>query len=268
MTWLSRPSRWRWALGVASLVQFSTPTAPASTSPGSTEPARDPRGSPVGWQGGYLRRQRGGRGVLRDPKARVGAQPALRRAQRGTACDRCLHPLLQHRAPALADRLRAARRLRASLRSARHGSRVIQTVKQMGERPIYSRHVVGWMLARAEHASLTAALLDETVTKHGVVACQLTIHSDRGSPMIATPVAHPLADLGVIRSHSRSHTSNDNPYSESRFKTMKYRPDYPRHGASVATRTPEPGASPLPSVPPPSVPPRAPALGDRLPHPS
>ncbi len=56
---------------------------------------------------------------------------------------------------------------------------------------------------------------------------QLTIHADRGSPMIAKPVVHLLADLGVIKSHSRPHASNDNPFSESQFRTLKYRPDFP-----------------------------------------
>jgi putative transposase len=92
---------------------------------------------------------------------------------------------------------------------------------------IYSRYVVGWMLARAERAELAKRLINESIAKHGVPKDQLTLHSDRGSPMIAKPVAHLLADLGVTKSHSRPHVSNDNPYSESQFKTMKYRPDFP-----------------------------------------
>jgi len=93
---------------------------------------------------------------------------------------------------------------------------------------IYSRYVPGWMLARAERASLAEALLEETIEKQGIARGQLTIHSDRGSPMIAKPVAHLLADLGVTKSHSRPHTSNDNPYIESHFRTLKYRPDFPK----------------------------------------
>lgn len=93
---------------------------------------------------------------------------------------------------------------------------------------IYSRYVPGWMLARAERASLAEALMAETIEKQGIRAGELTIHSDRGSPMIAQPVAHLLADLGVTKSHSRPHVSNDNPYSESHFRTLKYRPDFPR----------------------------------------
>lgn len=93
---------------------------------------------------------------------------------------------------------------------------------------IYSRYVPGWMLARAERASLAEALLAETIEKQGIGPGELTIHSDRGSPMIAKPVAHLLADLGVVKSHSRPHISNDNPYIESHFRTLKYRPDFPK----------------------------------------
>ena len=93
---------------------------------------------------------------------------------------------------------------------------------------IYSRYVPGWMLPRAERASLAEALLEETILKQGIERDQLTIHADRGSPMIAKPVAHLLADLGVTKSHSRPHTSNDNPYIESHFRTLKYRPDFPK----------------------------------------
>jgi putative transposase len=92
---------------------------------------------------------------------------------------------------------------------------------------IYSRYAVGWMLARAERAELSKKLISETITKQGVTKDQLTIHSDRGSPMIAKGVAHLLADLGVTKSLSRPHVSNDNPFSESQFRTFKYRPDFP-----------------------------------------
>jgi putative transposase len=92
---------------------------------------------------------------------------------------------------------------------------------------IYSRYAVGWMLARAERAQLSKALITESIAKHGITKDRLTLHSDRGSPMIAKPVAHLLADLGVTKSHSRPHVSNDNPYSESQFRTFKYRPDFP-----------------------------------------
>jgi putative transposase len=92
---------------------------------------------------------------------------------------------------------------------------------------IYSRYAVGWMLARAERAELSRRLINDTIAKQGVDKDQLTLHADRGSPMIAQPVAHLLADLGVTKSHSRPHVSNDNPYSESQFRTFKYRPDFP-----------------------------------------
>jgi len=103
---------------------------------------------------------------------------------------------------------------------------------------IYSRYVPGWMLARAEDHRLAKALLGETVERQGIERDQLTVHSDRGGPMIAKPVAHLLADLGVTKSHSRPHVSNDNPYSESQFKTLKYRPEFPdRFGSIQDART-------------------------------
>ncbi len=92
---------------------------------------------------------------------------------------------------------------------------------------IYSRYAVGWMLARAERSELSKRLINDTIAKQGVTKDQLTIHSDRGSPMIAKGVAHLLADLGVTKSLSRPHVSNDNPFSESQFRTFKYRPDFP-----------------------------------------
>jgi putative transposase len=92
---------------------------------------------------------------------------------------------------------------------------------------IYSRYVPGWMLAHAENARLAEALLADTVAKQNIGRDQLTIHADRGSPMTAKPVAFLLADLGVTKSHSRPHTSNDNPFSESQFRTLKYRPEFP-----------------------------------------
>ncbi len=92
---------------------------------------------------------------------------------------------------------------------------------------IFSRYVVGWMLARAENADLAKRLIVESVAKQGISKDQLTLHSDRGSPMVAKAVVHLLADLGVTKSRSRPHVSNDNPYSESQFRTLKYRPDFP-----------------------------------------
>jgi len=92
---------------------------------------------------------------------------------------------------------------------------------------IYSRYVAGWLLAHAENASLAQVLLADTAAKQGILPGQLTVHADRGSPMTAKPVAFLLATLGVTKSHSRPHVSNDNPYSESQFRTMKYRPEFP-----------------------------------------
>ena len=97
---------------------------------------------------------------------------------------------------------------------------------------IYSRYVVGWMVASREHSLLAERLLANSICKHGIDANQLTIHADNGSSMASKPVALLLADLGVTKSHSRPHVSNDNPYSEAQFKTLKYRPDFPRQFGS------------------------------------
>jgi putative transposase len=103
---------------------------------------------------------------------------------------------------------------------------------------IFSRYVVGWMVAQAEAAALAERLISETCAKQGIEAGQLTIHADRGSSMTSKPVAFLLADLGVTKTHSRPHTSDDNPYSEAQFKTLKYRPDFPeRFGAIEDARS-------------------------------
>ena len=102
---------------------------------------------------------------------------------------------------------------------------------------IYSRYVVGWMVATRESAALAEKLIAATSAKQHIGRGQLTIHADRGSSMTSKPVAFLLADLGVIQSHSRPHVSNDNPYSEAQFKTLKYRPDFPaRFGSIEAAR--------------------------------
>lgn len=98
---------------------------------------------------------------------------------------------------------------------------------------IYSRYVVGWLLADRESAALAEQLLAETIHKEGIEPDQLTLHADRGTSMASKPVALLLADLGVTKSHSRPHVSNDNPYSEAQFKTLKYRPDFPDRFASL-----------------------------------
>lgn len=92
---------------------------------------------------------------------------------------------------------------------------------------IFSRYVVGWMIAPAESAALAEKLIKETCAKQNIEKGQLTIHADRGSSMRSRPVALLLADLGITKTHSRPYTSDDNPFSESQFKTLKYRPDFP-----------------------------------------
>lgn len=98
---------------------------------------------------------------------------------------------------------------------------------------IFSRYVVGWMLAPRESATLAERLIKETCIKQGVEPGQLTIHADRGSSMTSKPVAFLLADLGITKTHSRPHVSDDNPYSESQFKTLKYRPEFPDRFGSI-----------------------------------
>ena len=98
---------------------------------------------------------------------------------------------------------------------------------------IYSRKTVGWMLASRESAALAEQLLAATIATEKVPAGQLTVHADRGSSMASKPVALLLADLGVLKSHSRPRVSNDNPYSESQFKTLKYCPSFPGSFATL-----------------------------------
>jgi putative transposase len=98
---------------------------------------------------------------------------------------------------------------------------------------IYSRYAVGWMVATRESAALAEKLIAATAAKQHIGRGQLTIHADRGSSMTSKPVAFLLADLGVIQSHSRPHVSNDNPYSEAQFKTLKYRPAFPGRFSSI-----------------------------------
>lgn len=97
---------------------------------------------------------------------------------------------------------------------------------------IFSRYVVGWMLAGKENAALATRLIDETMAKQGVKPGEITLHADRGAPMRSKLLAELLAKLDAGRSFSRPHTSNDNPFSESAFKTLKYHPTFPRkfHG--------------------------------------
>ncbi len=98
---------------------------------------------------------------------------------------------------------------------------------------IFSRYVVGWMVSPAETGELAEAFIAETLGSHGIDRDQLTLHADRGTSMTSKPVAQLLVDLGVARSHSRPHMSNDNPYSEANFKTLKYCPAFPGRFGSI-----------------------------------
>ncbi len=97
---------------------------------------------------------------------------------------------------------------------------------------VFSRYVVGWMFAPRESAALAETLIVTCRAQECIGRNQLTSHADRGASMTSKPVALLLAELGITKSHSRPHVSNDNPYSEAHFKTFKYRPDFPaRFGA-------------------------------------
>ena len=98
---------------------------------------------------------------------------------------------------------------------------------------IFSRYVVGWMVAHRESAALAEKLIGETCARHGIQRGQLTLHADRGPSMTSKPVAFLLADLGVTKTHSRPNVSDDNPFSEAQFKTLKYRPDFPERFGSA-----------------------------------
>lgn len=98
---------------------------------------------------------------------------------------------------------------------------------------IFSRYVVGWMVAEGESAELAKRLIGETCRKQNIAPDQLTIHADRGTSMTSKPVALLLADLGVTKTHSRPHVSDDNPFSESQFKTLKYWPEFPERFGST-----------------------------------
>ncbi|WP_420452905.1 transposase [Ilumatobacter sp.] len=99
---------------------------------------------------------------------------------------------------------------------------------------IYSRYVVNWCVAPAETGQLAADFIDAAYRDQGVAKGELALHADRGSAMTSKPVSQLLVDLGVARSHSRPHVSNDNPYSEAQFKTLKYCPAFPDRFGSIA----------------------------------
>jgi len=98
---------------------------------------------------------------------------------------------------------------------------------------IFSRYVVGWMVADREAATLAQTLIEQTCDKQGIEPDQLILHADRGPSMKSKLVAHLLADLGITKTHSRPYTSDDNPYSEAHFKTLKYRPGFPSRFGSI-----------------------------------
>jgi len=98
---------------------------------------------------------------------------------------------------------------------------------------VFSRYVVGWLLAPRESAALAEQLIAQSCERQEIPPGQLTVHADRGAPMIAKSMAFLLADLGITKTHSRPHVSNDNPFSESQLKTLKYRPDFPDRFGSI-----------------------------------
>ena len=98
---------------------------------------------------------------------------------------------------------------------------------------IFSRYVVGWMIAPRETAELAETLIADTITKQNIEPGRLTLHADRGTSMRSKTVAALLVDLDVAKTHSRPHVSDDNPYSEAQFKTLKYRPDFPDRFGSI-----------------------------------
>ena len=98
---------------------------------------------------------------------------------------------------------------------------------------IFSRYIVGWQVTERESASAAQELIAACCRDQRIVHEQLTVHADRGSPMVAKSTAQLYLDLGIAKSHSRPHTSNDNPYSESNFRTLKYRPEMPAQLGSL-----------------------------------
>ena len=98
---------------------------------------------------------------------------------------------------------------------------------------VFSRYVTGWMIAYRETAGLAKQLIENSCEKQGIAPGQLTLHADRGSSMTSKSLALLLADLGVVKTHSRPYVSDDNPFSEAHFKTMKYRPEYPDRFGSI-----------------------------------
>ena len=143
------------------------------------------------------------------------------------AASRLAALLLGHKCPNLLPRRALPAGRRANLGATRGSTTGCYVILDL-----FSRYVVGWMVARHENAHLAERLLAATCAKQGITPHQLTIHADRGAPMRSTLVALLFSDLGVTASHSRPRVSNDNPFSEAQFRTVKYRPEFPaRFGA-------------------------------------
>jgi len=102
---------------------------------------------------------------------------------------------------------------------------------------IFSRRVVGWLIADAESTTLAKQLVGEAYHREGVEPTVLTLHADRGSAMKSKALGQFLADLGITKTHSRPHVSNDNPFSEAQFKTMKYCPKFPKRFGCIQDAT-------------------------------
>jgi putative transposase len=98
---------------------------------------------------------------------------------------------------------------------------------------VFSRYAVAWTVQHRESAELAKALIGQACEQQNIPRDQLTVHADRGTSMTSKPVAFLLADLGVLKTHNRPYTSTDNPYSEAQFKTLKYRPGFPRRFDSI-----------------------------------
>ena len=98
---------------------------------------------------------------------------------------------------------------------------------------IFSRYVVGWLIAERECSELAKQLIEDTAQRQNIAPGTLSLHADRGSSMRSKPVASLLVDLDITKSHSRPYTSDDNPYSEAQFKILKYRPDFPERFGSI-----------------------------------
>ena len=98
---------------------------------------------------------------------------------------------------------------------------------------MFSRYAVGWTVQHRESAELAKALIAQATEQQAIEPGTLTVYADRGSSMTSEPVAFLLADVGVLKTHSRPYTSTDNPYSEAQFKTLKYRPGFPARFDSI-----------------------------------